>query len=103
MRAIAAESSASSVRDVRRGVNVVDDDVVRPLEELVRDLDLGRTGAQARERVHEPLQPVLRLDDLGRRRALERVRLVVDDERALARRARARRAGRGGARRRART
>mgnify|MGYP003694791361 CR=1 FL=1 len=36
------------------------------------------------ERVDEPLQHVLGLDDLGRRPALERVRLVVDDERLLA-------------------
>ena len=37
---------------------------------------------EARERVHEPLEPVLALDDLGRRRVLEHVRLVVEDERA---------------------
>ena len=59
-------------------------DVARPLEELVRDLDLGRPGPQADERVDEPLQPVLGLDDLGRLAPFERVRLVVDDQRPLA-------------------
>ena len=59
-------------------------DVVRRLEELVRDLDLGRAGAEADERIDEPLQHVLGVDDLGRRPPFERVRLVVDDERAVA-------------------
>ena len=63
------------VRERRR------DDLVRLLEKLVRNLDLARTCAQADQRIHEPLQRVLRLDDLGRRSALERVRLVVDNQR----------------------
>src|SRR6187551_1737183 len=56
------------------------DDIVRLLEELIRDLDLVRACSEAHQRVDEPLQRVLRVDDLGRRPALERVRLVVDDE-----------------------
>src|SRR5215211_9403885 len=57
---------------------------VRTLEEVVNDLHLGRAAAEARERVDEPLQPVLVLDDLVRWVLGERVRLVVDDERAIA-------------------
>jgi hypothetical protein len=82
MRAIAPESSASSV-GTSASVNVVETTSFGLLEELIRDLDLVRTRVQAHQRVHEPLQRVLRLDDLGRRSALERVRLVVDDERVL--------------------
>ena len=44
--------------------NVRRDDGVRALEEVVDDLDLLRPGPEARERVDEPLQPVVRLDDL---------------------------------------
>src|SRR5829696_4265758 len=44
------------------------------------DLDLGGAGAEAGERIDEPLETVLVLDDLLRRRLLERVRLVVEDE-----------------------
>ena len=44
------------------------DGLVGPLEELVDDLDLLRSGAEARQRVHEPLQAVVRLGHLlGRR------------------------------------
>jgi hypothetical protein len=57
------------------------DDVVRMLRELVGDLDSRSPRAEADQRVHEALQRVLRLDDLGRGPLLERVRLVVDDER----------------------
>ena len=81
MRAIAADSSASSSGTSAR-VKTRLDGRVRPLEEVVDDLDLLRPGAEARERVDEPLQPVVLLDDLLRRRLAERVRLVVDDERA---------------------
>ena len=78
--AIASDSSASSstalgAREPRRR------DRVRPLEEVVDDLHLVGAGAEARERVHEPLEPVVVLDDLLRRRVAEHVRLVVDDER----------------------
>src|SRR4029079_17597393 len=59
-------------------------DLVRLLEELVRDLDLVGSRTQADERVDESLQGVLGLDDLGGRPPLEGVRLVVDDDRALA-------------------
>ena len=59
-------------------------DLVRALEELVDDLDLLGAGPEARERVDESLQAVVVLDDLGRRALGERVRLVVEDERALA-------------------
>ena len=45
------------------------DDGVRPLEEVVDDLDLLGAGPEAGERVDEPLQPVVGLDDLLRRRA----------------------------------
>ena len=58
------------------------DDGVGPLEEVVDDLDLLGAGAEARERVDEALQPVVRLDDLLRRRLADQVRLVVEDERA---------------------
>src|SRR5581483_4035211 len=60
------------------------DDGVRPLEEVVDDLDLVGARAEACERVDEPLQPVARLDDLLRRLLGERVRLVVEYERVRA-------------------
>ena len=48
------------------------DDRVRPLEEVVDDLDLLGSGAEAGERVDEPLEPVVVLDDLlGRALASE--------------------------------
>jgi hypothetical protein len=47
------------------------------------DLDLVCTGPEARERVHEPLQPILGLDYRRRVRAFEHVRLVVGDKRHL--------------------
>src|SRR3954471_19467115 len=59
-------------------------DRVGALEEVVHDLDALGTGAEARKRVHEPLQPVVVVDDLSRRRVAEQIRLVVDDERNLA-------------------
>ena len=59
-------------------------------------------GAQGCERIDEPLEPVLARHDLVRAWPLEPVRLVVDDERALALSARRGRSGRAGARRRAR-
>ena len=79
--AITAESSASSAgkigtREGRRH------DPVGTLEERVDDLDLVVPCPEARERVDEALQPVLRLDDLLRGALAEEVRLVVDDERA---------------------
>ena len=81
IRRIAADSSSSSAGQLvpleRRR-----DDRVGPLEEVVDDLDLVGPGAEARERIHEPLQPIVALDDLLRRPFGERVRLVVDDERA---------------------
>src|SRR5438128_2559517 len=61
------------------------DDRVGSLEEVVDDLHLLRAGAEARKRVHEALQPVVLLHDLFRRSLGERVRLVVDDERAAVR------------------
>ena len=60
------------------------DDCVGALEEVVDDLDLVGTCAEARERIDEPLQAVVVLDDLVRGPLLQRVRLVVDDERAAA-------------------
>ena len=48
---------------------------------MVDDLDLVHTGAEARERVDEPLQTVVGFDDLLRRPLRERVRLVVEHER----------------------
>jgi hypothetical protein len=51
---------------------------------VVDDLDALCAGAEARERVDEPLQAIVLLDDLRGRRLLEQVRLVVHDERALA-------------------
>ena len=83
MRAIAADSSLSSSGSSRRS-NVVETTASGPLEEVVDDLDLVGAGAEARERVDEPLQPVVGLDDLLRRSLGERVRLVVEDERARA-------------------
>ena len=85
MRAIVADSSSSSPATIRareaRGHRIV-----RPLEEHVDDLDLVRPRAEAGERVDEPLHAVLVLHHLVRRQLTERVRLVVDDERAPARR-----------------
>ena len=75
---------------------------VGALEEVVDDLDLFGPGAEARERVDQPLQPVVRLDDLLGRALLERVRLVVEHERAGPFAPR-RRGARAAARRRART
>src|SRR5687767_5623860 len=49
--------------------------LVRALEELVDDLDLGGACSQDRERVHQSLEPVLALDDLGGRGVLEHIRL----------------------------
>src|SRR5205814_10645418 len=46
----------------------------------IDDLDLTRAAAEARERVDEPLQRVLRLDDLQGVSLADHVRLVVDDE-----------------------
>src|SRR5205085_11625711 len=59
------------------------DRLVRTLEEGVDDFDLLRPGAEARERVHAALQPVVRVDDLLRRRLADEVRLVVDYERGF--------------------
>ena len=84
MRAIASESSASS-RAVSALVNVAETTSSGRSRNWYDDLDLGRAVAQARERVDEPLEAVLGLDDLVRIGAVEDVRLVVDDERALAR------------------
>ena len=80
---MAAESSASSAGTSSR-LNVVETTSSGRLEELVRDLDLARAAAEADERVDEPLQHVLRLDDLTWLTTFERVRLVVDDERPVA-------------------
>ena len=60
-----------------------DDRRIRPLEELVDDLDLVRSRPQACERIHKPLEAVVILDHLLGVRALERIRLEIDDERAL--------------------
>ncbi len=79
IRAIPADSSASSARS--RAVERRRDDGVRPLEEVVDDLDLLGSGAEAGERVDETLQRVVGLDDLLRRRVADQVRLVVQDER----------------------
>ena len=51
---------------------------------MVDDLDFLGAGAEARQRIDEPLQPVVVVDDLLRRAFLERVRLVVDDDRLVA-------------------
>src|SRR6266540_3798358 len=59
-------------------------DGVRPFEEVVDDLDLVGAGPEARERVDEPLQAVVVVDDLLGRELGEGIRLVVDDERAAA-------------------
>ena len=83
IRPIASESSASSAGTSARA-NVVETTASGPLEEVVDDLDLVRPGAEAGERVDEPLQPVVGLDDLLRRPLGERVRLVVEDERPRA-------------------
>src|SRR5207248_11710466 len=56
------------------------DDRVRPLEEVVDDLDLLRARSEAGECVDEALQPVVALDDLFGTPLLETVRLVVEDE-----------------------
>src|SRR3954469_14282431 len=56
-------------------------DGIGPLEEVIDDLDLLRTGAEARERIDEPLQPVVLLDDLLGARLADDVRLVVEHER----------------------
>src|SRR5437763_14374078 len=40
------------------------DDCLRPLEEVVDDLDLPSSCAEAGERIHEPLEVVIALDDL---------------------------------------
>ena len=75
--AIAADSSASSAGSSSRS-NVVATTASGALEEVVDDLDLVGAGAEARERVDEPLQPVVGLDDLLGRALGERVRLVVE-------------------------
>src|SRR5690349_12230738 len=49
------------------------DDRVGTLEEVVDDLDLRRAGAEAGERVDEPLQPVVACDDLLRSELAEGV------------------------------
>ena len=49
---------------------------------MVHDLDLLGPRPEARERVDEPLEPIVGLDDLLRCALGERVRLVVEDERA---------------------
>ena len=72
------ECSDVLLREFRR------DEVVRSLEELVDDLHLLSAAAEARERVHEPLDPVVRLDDFAGVGVEKRVRLVVDDECSLA-------------------
>ena len=51
---------------------------------MIDDLDLVGSGPEARERVDEPLETVVGLDDLLRRPLGERVRLVVEDERPFA-------------------
>jgi hypothetical protein len=60
------------------------DDRIGALEEVVDDLNLVCTRPEAGERVDEPLEVVVVVDDLLGRPLLERVRLVVDDERAPA-------------------
>ena len=76
---------------------------VGPLEEVVDDLDLVRARAEAGERVDEPLQAIVGLDDL-RRACPRRASSSCSRARAPASRRRGgRRAGRAGARRRART
>src|SRR5215218_8524000 len=57
-------------------------DGVGTFEEVIDDLDLLSSGAEARKRVDEALDAILLLDGLLRRRVLQHVRLVVDDERA---------------------
>ena len=47
---------------------------------MVDDLDLLEAGPEAGQRVDEPLETVVALDQLLRRRLLEDVGLVVDDE-----------------------
>ena len=89
---VGTNSPASNARDRCRQLGLESGHVIRAktvattasgtLEEVVDDLDLRRAGAETRERVDEPLQPVLVVDDLLRRALGERVRLVVDDERA---------------------
>ena len=83
MRAIAAESSASSSATSSR-VNDVDTTSSGRSRNWYAISTSLEPAAQADERIDEPLQPVLGLDDLGRLAPVERVRLVVDDERALA-------------------
>ena len=65
-----------------RPLERVRDDRIGSLEEVVDDLDLLRPGAEAGERVDEPLQAVVGLDDLLRAPLGQRVRLVVEHERA---------------------
>src|SRR5437763_13183101 len=57
---------------------------IGPLQELVDDLDLLDAGPEAGQRVDEPLEAVVALDQLFRRCLLEDVGLVVDDEGARA-------------------
>src|SRR5436305_765962 len=59
------------------------DDRVRSLEKVVDDFDRRRARAEAGDRIDEPLQPVVVLDDLRGRRIADQVRLVVDHERAV--------------------
>ena len=81
MRAIAAESSSSSAR-TSATVNVVDATSSGRSRNWYATSTSVRPGAEAHERVDEPLERVLGLDDLGRRPPVERVRLVVDDDSA---------------------
>ena len=48
---------------------------------MVDDLDLVHAGAEARERVDEPLQAIVGLDDLLGRPLRKRVRLVIEHQR----------------------
>src|SRR5207248_9741787 len=57
---------------------------VGPLEERVDDLDLLGAAPEAGERVDQALERVLGLDHVGRVAFADRVRLVVDHERARA-------------------
>ena len=77
-RKLGLERRQVGAREPRR------DRVLGLLEEAEDHVDLLDTGAQGCERIDEPLDPVLVPDDLVRGQVPEPVRLVVDDQRALA-------------------
>ena len=83
IRAITAPSSASRAATSACGERP-GDHVLRRLEELVDDLDVGRPRAHARKRIDRALAAVLVLDDLRGVTAAEGVRLVVEDQRSRA-------------------